>query len=89
MSVKTFNGPRGLRLTLNDRDAATPAIVEMKIRGANCSATFDCAIECGELISSDGEYRTITGDMINWLEQFQDQVAEAYNRARAGNPEYQ
>jgi hypothetical protein len=75
-------------LLINVRDADTPAMVIRERRGVSYTATFDCAVNTGELCGTDGEFIDLSPDVVEWLETFTDDVETAYNVARKDNPEY-
>lgn len=81
----TEEGPGGLKLIIDTEDEATPAMVSMRVGREEHTATFDCATGEGEL--DCGAYQ-LTTEQLAWLDQFSDDVAEAYDVARAGNPAY-
>jgi hypothetical protein len=76
-------GPYGVRLVININDPDTPAIIEWK----GATATYDCGMDNAEL---DGgrEFIGLMREQLDWLEQFKDEVDEAYSIARAGMKEY-
>lgn len=88
MTTTIYRGPHKTTLTINTRDADTPAMVGVYRRNIHYTATFDCAVNTGELSGTDGEWIDLHQDVIEWLETYADKVEEAYNVARKGNPEY-
>jgi len=72
-------GPNGVRLVVDPQDDATPAMVYL----GNGSATYDCAMSEGMV-----EDNELSQKQYDWLDAFQDQVAEAFNEARKDMPEY-
>ena len=82
---ETYEGPDGLKLVIDTTDEATPAMVVMREGRKEHTATFDCATGEGEL--DCGSYQ-LSREQLQWLDQYCDEVAEAYDVARAGSPEY-
>ena len=79
MTTKFLNGP-GIMVELDSREihaddpgAGTPAIV---LSDFGYSATYDCAVDAGELENSRGEFKKLTKKQIEWLEKIQDEVEE-------------
>jgi len=77
-------GPDGLRLVIDVTDADTPAMVYL----GNASATYDCAIGTGDVTGDEGREIALTAAQLAWLAPFEDTVAEAYDEAREGLPQY-
>lgn len=82
---ETHEGPDGLKLVIDTTDDATPAMVVMRVGRTERTATFDCATGEGEL---DGGSYQLSREQLKWLDHFCGEVEEAYDVARAGNPEY-
>lgn len=78
-------GPGGVQLVIDTTDDATPAMVQIKDGRELHTATYDCASDQGEL--GCGSYQ-LSREQLDWLDQFTDEVGEAYDVARAGNPAY-
>lgn len=81
MRTGTFFGPAGLKLVITTTDPDTPAMVYLK----KSSATFDCALGTGMVDDTED----LTRAQSDWLEGYEDDVADAYDKARAGMPQYQ
>lgn len=69
-----------LTLEIDSADAATPAMVYMGVY----SCTYDLAVAVGTV----NDVVSLTRNELAWLEGFADKVEEAFQQARAGNPEY-
>ena len=78
-------GPGGIVLQINVKDPDTPALVWDSLRHRH-SATYDCAVDTGELDCGAGP--ELTPEQIEWLRTFEDRVAAAYDEARKGDPRY-
>lgn len=80
---EVYEGPKGVTLTLDYNDHDTPAIIEWQ----GFTATYDCGMDTGELDCGAGP--DLLQEQLDWLEQFRDEVNEAYQIARAGMRQYQ
>ena len=76
-------GPGGVVMQIDTNDADTPAMVWDSIRRRN-SSTYDCATSEGMI----DDVVELTAQQQTWLEQFQPQVDQAFEIARAGDPRF-
>ena len=83
--AKYTYGFQGIRLVLDHGDEATPAMVH----AGSHSSTWDKATQSGYV--GDEDQHELTRAQAEWLESPANQarVQEAFDKARAGNPEYQ
>lgn len=77
---------QGITLEIDDENADTPAMV---IAG-NHSSTYDAATATGE-VGDDANPYALTENQLIWLEApgNVERVNMAFDKARAGNPDYQ
>jgi len=83
---KTLAGPKGIKLVLDHGDSDTPAMVYS--RNGKTSASWDCATGTGEMNGCGGEYTELSQDQIDWLNEQENEVEQAYSVARKNHPEY-
>jgi len=57
-----------------DPGAGTPAVVSVFKAGREYTATFDCALEEGELTDSRGDVYKLSSAQTNWLDSKEDSI---------------
>lgn len=72
----------GLFLHLDRADESTPAIVSVFKAGREYTATFDCAMGEGELVSDRGDVYRLSRAQLVWLDSKEDSIVEFLGGAR-------
>lgn len=81
-NAEAYEGPGGIILEIDEAHIDTPAMVYSP--GRRFSSTYGCALfeQCIDDVFD------LSVDQLWWLGSFEDEVDEAFEVARAGNPDY-
>jgi hypothetical protein len=81
---EVYEGPGGILLQIDIADADTPALVWSADRAF--SSTYECAMATGVLDCGAGP--DLTREQLEWLDQYEDEVNEAFDVARKDDPRF-